>query len=254
MEEPRIAVLIDADNAPATKIDAILSEVATVGVAHVRRAYGDWTNSTIGPWARQLQEYAIAPIQQFAYTKGKNASDIAMVIDAMDILHSGNADGFAIVSSDADFTPLVMRLRQSGATVLGFGQGKTPEAFVNACTRFVYLERIGGEADGASAGADTSERPERPTSSGGGGGGRTPGAKMRSNSRLVGMLRAAVDADADDHGWATLSAVGKQVRNQSSFEPRNYGYAKLIALLEEIDLFEIDRSTPNVLLRRKDLD
>ncbi len=240
MEESRIAVLIDADNAPAKKIDAILSEVATVGVAHVRRAYGDWTNPTIGPWSKVLQDYAIAPIQQFAYTKGKNASDIAMVIDAMDILATGTAQGFAIVSSDADFTPLVMRLRQSGAIVLGFGQEKTPNAFVNACTRFVYLERIGGEE------ADQ-ERPEKRA-----GGTRMSGNEMRGNSRLVQMLRAAVDADADDHGWATLSAVGKQVRNQSSFEPRNYGYAKLISLLEEIDLFEIDKSTANVQLRRKE--
>ncbi len=245
-EEPQIAVLIDADNAPASKIDAILSEVATLGVANVRRAYGDWTNPTIGPWARQLQEYAIAPVQQFAYTKGKNASDIAMVIDAMDILHAGNADGFAIVSSDADFTPLVMRLRQSGAKVLGFGQAKTPDAFVNACTTFVYLERIGGEADDVGSNGGDGKPVTKSSSS------RMSGAKMRGNSRLVQMLRAAVDADADDHGWATLSAVGKQVRNQSSFEPRNYGYAKLISLLEAIDLFEIDRSTPNIQLRRKD--
>jgi len=235
----RIAVLIDADNAPASKIDAILAEVATFGNAHVRRAYGDWTRGELKGWTAILQDYAIAPVQQFAYTKGKNASDMALVIDAMDLLHAGTADGFAIVSSDADFTPLVMRLRQSGATVLGFGQEKTPDAFTNACSQFLYIDRVEAPDD------DEDEDPRLPAR-------RMPRNELRQNARLVQMLRTAVDAASDDDGWANLGAVGNQIANQSSFQPRNFGYAKWIGLIEEIDLFEVERSNNNaVTIRRK---
>lgn len=260
MADTRIAVLIDADNAPAKKIGAILSQVAKSGNAHVRRAYGDWKNSHLKGWEERLQEFAIAPVQQFAYTKGKNASDIAMVIDAMDLLHAGVADGFAIVSSDADFTPLVMRLRQSGAEVLGFGADKAPAAFVNACSRFYKLETL-QEDDEAEDDADDDgdEEPENekqePTSAPEGTrqapSSRVDGAKLRGDGRLVRMLRTAVDEAADDDGWAELSTVSNQIRNQSSFEPRNYGYAKLSGLVEAIDLFEVKRDGKSVMLRRK---
>ncbi|WP_157723035.1 NYN domain-containing protein, partial [Stenotrophomonas pictorum] len=143
--EKRIAVLIDADNAPASKIDEILVEVAAFGVANVRRAYGDWKNPRLKGWESVLHEFAIRPIQQFAYSKGKNASDMAMVVDAMDLLYARNLDGFAIVSSDADFTPLVMRLLTDGVKVYGFGEQKTPLAFVNACSKFTYLEALGND-------------------------------------------------------------------------------------------------------------
>lgn len=252
MVSPRIAVLIDADNAPASKIGAILSQVAKSGNAHVRRAYGNWKSPHMKGWEAKLQEFAIAPMQQFAYTKGKNASDIAMVIDAMDLLHAGVADGFAIVSSDADFTPLVMRLRQSGAEVLGFGAQKAPDAFQNACSSFHFLEVLreddededtddtepGAAQDAPDAG---SKRPRK----------RLDGAELRRDNRLVRMLRTAVDEAADDDGWAQLSRVSDQIRNQSSFEPSNYGYAKLSALVEAIDLFEVQREQKHVFLKRK---
>ena len=147
MSEPekRIALLIDADNAPSSKIDEILVEVAGYGVANVRRAYGDWKNPRLKGWENTLHEFAIRPIQQFAYSKGKNASDMAMVVDAMDLLYARNLDAFAIVSSDADFTPLVMRLLTDGLKVYGFGEQKTPLAFVNACSKFIYLEALGND-------------------------------------------------------------------------------------------------------------
>lgn len=262
MVSPRIAVLIDADNAPASKIGAILSQVAKSGNAHVRRAYGNWKSPHMKGWEAKLQEFAIAPMQQFAYTKGKNASDIAMVIDAMDLLHAGVADGFAIVSSDADFTPLVMRLRQSGAEVLGFGAQKAPDAFQNACSSFHFLEVLreddevedadvddsetdadaGAGSDAASdASGTSSKRPRK----------RLDGAELRRDNRLVRMLRTAVDEAADDDGWAQLSRISDQIRNQSSFEPSNYGYAKLSSLVEAIDLFEVKREQKHVLLKRK---
>lgn len=142
-QERRIALLIDADNAPASKIDVILAEVARHGTANVRRAYGNWKSPSLKPWEDTLHEYAIRPVQQFAYSKGKNASDMAMVIDALDLLHSGTMDAFAIVSSDADFTPLVMRILADGLKVYGFGERKTPMPFVNACTMFTYVEALG---------------------------------------------------------------------------------------------------------------
>src|SRR3546814_9424966 len=158
--EKRIALLIEADNAPASKIDGILAEVARHGEANVRRAYGNWKSQHLNGWEKVLHTYAIRPIQQFAYSTGKNASDMAMVIDAMDLLYAGNLDGFAIVSSDADFTPLVMRLRNDGVAVYGFGEEKTPEPFVKACSVFLYLEKLGapeGEARDARSEEHTSE-------------------------------------------------------------------------------------------------
>ncbi|WP_375000261.1 NYN domain-containing protein [Aeromicrobium sp. CTD01-1L150] len=250
MPSPRIAVLIDADNAPAAKIGAILSQVAKSGNAHVRRAYGDWKSPRLKGWEARLQDFAIAPVQQFAYTKGKNASDIAMVIDGMDLLHTGVADGFAIVSSDADFTPLVMRLRQSGAEVLGFGAQKAPDAFQNACSTFYFLETLreddetdedDQDQDEPTGDGESHERPRE----------RLDGPALRRNNQLVRMLRTAVDEAADDDGWAQLSRVSDQIRNQSSFEPRNYGYAKLSSLVEAIDLFEVHRDGKSIMVRRK---
>jgi uncharacterized protein (TIGR00288 family) len=235
--EKRIALLIDADNAPAAKIDAILNEVARHGVANVRRAYGNWKSPHIKSWEAVLHEYAIRPIQQFAYSTGKNASDMAMVIDAMDLLYAGNLDGFAIVSSDADFTPLVMRLLTEGVKVYGFGEKKTPMPFVNACSKFTYIEALG--APGAGAGPAPAAR--------------TPSTQkqLRGDARLLQLLRSAVEAAGDDDGWAPLGQVGHQIGNQASFDPRNYGYRKLSDLVDAIGLFEVRRQGQIVLVREK---
>lgn len=260
MPPARIAVLIDADNAPASKIGAILSQVAKSGNAHVRRAYGDWKNSHLKGWESRLQEFAIAPVQQFAYTKGKNASDIAMVIDAMDLLHAGVADGFAIVSSDADFTPLVMRLRQSGAEVLGFGGEKAPKAFQNACSTFYKLETLREDDDteddvedapGVETPDDVDVTAAKPAAGRTRPSQRVDGATLKSDRQLVRMLRTAVEEAADDDGWAQLSQVSDQIRNQSSIQPGNYGYAKFSGLIEAIDLFEVKRDGKSVMVRRR---
>lgn len=231
--DKRIALLIDADNAPAAKIDVILAEVARHGVANVRRAYGDWKNPHIKQWESVLHTYAIRPIQQFAYSKGKNASDMAMVIDAMDLLYARNLDGFAIVSSDADFTPLVMRLLTDGVKVYGFGEKKTPEPFVNACSTFTYVEALGQPT---SAGPTLATTPKTEK-------------ELRGDTRLVQMLRSAIDSASGDDGWAHLGSVGSQVSNQASFDSRNYGYRKLSDLIEATGLFEVRRDNQIVWIR-----
>jgi uncharacterized protein (TIGR00288 family) len=233
--ETRIALLVDADNAPAAKIDVVLAEVARYGVANVRRAYGNWKSPHLKSWEGVLHEYAIRPIQQFAYSSGKNASDMAMVIDAMDLLYARNLDGFAIVSSDADFTPLVMRLLTDGMKVYGFGEKKTPAPFVNACSKFTYLEALGADATGE----------QNATSS------RTGEKELRNDTRLVQLLRGAVDAESEDDGWAHLGAVGKQIANQASFDPRNYGYRKLSDLVKAIGLFEMRQENQVIWIRDK---
>ena len=240
MSEPekRIALLIDADNAPASKIEEVLAEVARHGVANVRRAYGNWKSPSLKGWEAVLHEYAIRPIQQFAYSRGKNASDMAMVIDAMDLLYARNLDGFAIVSSDADFTPLVMRLLTDGVKVYGFGEKKTPDPFVNACSKFTYLEALGqahvsapeAHDESSVVAGDSSEARPRKT-----------GAEMRSDTRLVNLLRRAVASAEGEDGWSHLGPVGSQIGNQASFDPRNYGYGKLSDLLAAIGLFEMKK-------------
>ncbi len=227
-ERIRIALLIDADNAPASKIDVVLAELASHGIANVRRAYGNWKSPTLQKWEQALHPNAIQPMQQFALSTGKNASDMAMVVDAMDLLHTGRFDAFAIVSSDADFTPLVMRLRAHDMRVFGFGEKKTPEPFVNACSTFLYVDApmpTGRTSPDAAPAAP----PKRKTA-----------AELRGDTTLVNLLRDAVEASKDDDdGWSNLGAVGHFIANRASFDPRNYGYAKLKGLIKEIGLFEL---------------
>src|ERR1700691_2186247 len=189
----RLAVLIDADNAQPSITEGLLAEVAKYGTAHVKRAYGDWTTSNLKGWKEQLLAQSIQPVQQFAYTRGKNATDAAMVIDAMDLLYSGRFDGFCLVSSDSDFTRLAARLRESGLTVYGFGGRKTPQPFVAACDKFIYVENLIAPQTAAPAGAVLSPVP------------RTQAAKLRGDSALVSLLRNAVEASSDDDGWAHLA-------------------------------------------------
>jgi uncharacterized LabA/DUF88 family protein len=227
--QKRLAVLIDADNTQPSIIDSLLEEIANYGVATVKRIYGDWTGPHLKKWKEVLLEHAIQPIQQFAYTKGKNATDSAMIIDAMDLLYMETLDGFCIVSSDSDFTRLSARLREAGLTVYGFGEEKTPKAFVGACDRFIYTEILRKDEKGEV-------QPRRPTAQ-----------ELKRNSRLVNLLRNATEDSADETGWANLGTVGQNVANKSpEFDPRNYGYKKLGELIRAIGLFEIDeRSSDN---------
>ena len=236
-----IALLIDADNSPASKIDVILSELAKYGVANIRRAYGNWKSPGLKRWEDVLHEYAIRPMQQFDYTKGKNATDAAMIIDAMDLLYEHELDGFGIVSSDSDFTPLVMRLRTTGAEVYGFGEKKTPMPFVNACSKFLYLENLGQADDTeAIAAAPSPGKPAKPPVAAKPASlGKKGAAALKQDTKLVSLLRNAVEAAASDDGWSNMGAVGTQISNQASFDPRNYGYSRLGDLIKATELFEI---------------
>jgi uncharacterized LabA/DUF88 family protein len=236
--ESKIALLIDADNAPASKIEAIVSEIAKYGVANVRRAYGNWKSPALKSWEECLHEYAIRPVQQFDYSKGKNATDAAMIIDAMDLLYTQHLDAFAIVSSDCDFTPLVMRILTNGLKVYGFGEKKTPLPFVYACSTFLYLETI----DRSSS---TEETSKTATSV------KKTGKELKQDTKLISLLSGAVSSTVDDDGWSSLSEVGGHIANQASFDSRNYGYAKLSGLFEAIDLFEVERRNKSVCVRKK---
>jgi uncharacterized LabA/DUF88 family protein len=238
--KPRVALLIDADNSPAAKIGVILNELSTFGESNIRRAYGNWKKNELKGWEEVLHEHAIRPMQQFDYTKGKNASDMAMIIDALDLLYTDRPDAFGIVSSDADFTPLVMHLRAKGAAVYGFGSRKTPEPFVNACSRFLILDELRSGARDAESDAAPTQRLKL-----------TP-AELRKDTKLVNLLLNAVEAAEDDDGWARVNAVGNQIANQASFDSRNYGYSTLTKLLAATGLFEmIDEGRSSVSVREK---
>jgi uncharacterized LabA/DUF88 family protein len=232
----RLAVLIDADNAQASITEGLLAEVAKYGTAHVKRAYGDWTAPNLRGWKDQLLAQSIQPIQQFAYTTGKNATDAAMVIDAMDLLYSGRFDGFCIVSSDSDFTRLAARLRESGMTVYGFGERKTPKPFVAACDKFVYIENLRFADEGAASDA-LGAKPAKPKPA--------TAAQLKGDAALVSLLHNAVEAASDDDGWAPLSSVGNIITNQRpDFDSRSYGYGKLSDLIKATALFEVERRSP----------
>lgn len=220
----RLAVLIDADNAQPAIIAALLAEVAKYGTAHVKRAYGDWTDTHLRGWKEELLAQSIQPIQQFGYTRGKNATDSALIIDAMDLLYSGKLDGFCIVSSDSDFTRLAGRLRESGLVVYGFGERKTPEPFVAACDKFVYVENLTEEP--------AQNAPRAPLGA----------TQLKQDAGLSNLLRGAVDAASDEDGWAQLGPVGSIISKQRpDFDTRSYGYGKLSDLVAATTLFEIER-------------
>jgi len=250
--EARIALLIDADNSPAARIELILAELAKVGVANVRRAYGNWKKAELKGWEKVLHEFAIRPIQQFDVSKGKNATDMLIAIDALDLLYTDRPDAFGIVSSDADFTPLVMHLRAKGATVYGFGAKKTPEPFVNACSRFLYLESLGaGSSTGQAEAVSAEAGSDKPGKARDAAPRKTAGAELRRDARLVSLLRNAVDSAAGEDGWSQLGAVGSQIANQASFDPRNHGFRKLADLIEALGLFELDKRGSHLYVRER---
>jgi uncharacterized LabA/DUF88 family protein len=254
----RIALLIDADNASTASLEYVLDEIANLGVANVRRAYGDWGSPHLRGWREALLANAIQPMQQIAYTSKGNASDMAMVIDAMDLLHSGRFDAFALMSSDSDFTPLAMHLRARGMQVYGFGRAKTPTAFKSACTTFFHVDT--SEEDSTSASSTQpqltsviapeattalpipppamppaalpavalAEPPKKRTS-----------AELRHDTSLVNLLRSATEAAKGEDGWSNLSAIGNHIANRGSFTPKNYGYKTLKPLIVATELFTL---------------
>jgi uncharacterized protein (TIGR00288 family) len=241
----RIAVLIDADNTSASHAGALLQELARYGVPTVKRAYGDWTTQQLVRWKEQLHRHAIQPIQQFAYTTGKNSTDSALIIDAMDLLYSDTLDAFAIVSSDSDFTRLATRLRESGKTVYGIGRRRTPASLVAAVDRFIYLEVLGD-----------AEAPE-PTDTADGGGTATAATELAETSEdavplpdLRRMLTAAVNSTSQDDGWSTLSQIGSHLgRSNPSFDSRNHGYPKLVDLVRSQDYLDVEQAGQGVRVR-----
>ena len=237
-QQARLAVLIDADNAPADIIDRLLEEIAKYGIASVKRIYGDWSHG-LSKWKAALLPHAIIPVQQFAYTKGKNATDMALVIDAMDLLYSGNFDGFCIVSSDSDFTRLASRLRESGLTVYGFGEKKTPEAFRKACDKFVYTEIFRPEK----------QRQEKEKNNGK----NNPAAEESAAAPdALPLLKRAVRENADDLGWANLGPIGSYISKiNPDFDSRLYGYGKLSDLIKSFDIFEHRTDNNQLQVRRK---
>jgi uncharacterized LabA/DUF88 family protein len=230
-DHAKLAVLIDADNAQPGLAEGLLAEVARYGTAHVKRAYGDWTDNHLRGWKDQLLALSIQPIQQFGYTTGKNATDSAMIIDAMDLLYTGRFDGFCIVSSDSDFTTLARRIRESGLTVYGFGERKTPGPFVAACDKFIYVEVLGASSEEEEEGEGKASPAQR----------RWSRAELRQDAKLLNMLRSAVEASTDDTGWASLGAVGSNLsKRYTDFDARNYGYGKLSGLIAATDLFQAE--------------
>lgn len=222
-----VAVLIDADNVSPARIGAVMTEITQYGTASVKRVYGDWTKPQLSSWKAAASEHVVQPIQQFANTAGKNATDSALIIDAMDLLYTGRFRAFCIVSSDSDFTRLASRIREDGVTVYGFGERKTPEAFRNACDRFTYLDVL---TEPSMNSVDLPATKPRISS-----------AKLRTDGPLVSALRAAIGGASGDDGWADLAAVGSLVRKQRpDFDPRNWGYAKLSDLVRDIGLFDLE--------------
>ncbi len=227
LTQKKLAVLIDADNTQPSIVEGLLAEVAKYGIASVKRIYGDWTGPQLKGWKETLLEYSIVPIQQFGYTVRKNSTDSSMIIDAMDLMYTEKLDGFCLVSSDSDFTRLASRIREEGLLVIGFGELKTPRPFVVACDKFIYTEILR---------EDSSETVQK----------RYDSKELKMNTKLVALLRTAVEDSADDSGWAYLGNVGQNIAKKSpEFDSRNYGYKKLGELMDATNLFEKDERVQN---------
>lgn len=230
-KDSRLAVLIDADNVPYSNIKGVMEEIAKYGTPTFKRIYGDWTKPTVSGWKNVLLENAITPIQQYSYTSGKNSSDSALIIDAMDILYSGKVDGFCIISSDSDFTRLATRLREAGMKVFGIGQKKTPNPFMVACDKFIYMEIIP-----VFDAAETDTTKTKATKA-------APKATVdKLNKETLKLITTTINDLADENGWAFLGEVGNLIlKKQPNFDPRNYGFLKLTPLIKSLPQFEIDK-------------
>ena len=235
MTEDKLAVLIDADNVPYSNVREMLEEITKNGTPTIKRIYADWTKPTVSGWKNVLLENAITPIQQYSYTTGKNSSDSALIIDAMDILYSGKVNGFCIVSSDSDFTRLATRLREAGMTVIGFGEKKTPQPFISACNKFIYLEilkNIPAESRTVARSVLKSKKEE-------------PISKV--DAETIRIITESVNDLADENGWTFLGSLGHYIlKKKPDFDPRNYGFPKLLPLIKNIDKFEIDARNTGV--------
>ena len=230
-KEIRLAVLIDADNVPYSNVKGVMEEIAKYGTPTFKRIYGDWTKPTVSGWKNVLLENAITPIQQYSYTSGKNSSDSALIIDAMDILYSGKVDGFCIVSSDSDFTRLATRLREAGMKVFGIGQKKTPNPFIVACDKFIYMEIIPMVDETETGETKTKEVKQKPKAS-----------VDKVSKETIKLIKATINDLADENGWAFLGEVGNLLlKKQPNFDPRNYGFLKLTPLIKSLPQFEIDK-------------
>ncbi|UBF24603.1 NYN domain-containing protein [Kovacikia minuta CCNUW1] len=259
----RLAVLIDAENISADLLEPFLNEVAKYGTAHVKRIYGDWTNPQLLKWKSKLIDFAIQPIQQFSYTSGKNATDSALIIDAMDLLYSQNFDGFCIVSSDSDFTRLATRIREFGLLVYGFGERKTPQGFISACDKFVYIDILGRLEDGTSVYklkgdfekiGNTANARDKITSINTSAIERQADEeqKIKIDTKLIKLLKKAYEDIAEEDEWLHLGPFGTQITKLSpSFDPRNYGYKKLSSLVQATGVFEIKKTPKTITIRLK---
>lgn len=248
LKPKKLAVLIDADNSSINSIESVLEEIAKFGIASVKRVYGDWSSDTLKNWRDVLLPHAITPVQQFAYTKGKDATDMILIIDAMDLLYSGALDGFCIVSSDSDFTPLASRIRESGLMVYGFGRKKTPEAFRKACDKFIYIENLEIEEkeDLKQDNLLQKEINKEPVKI----------VKFENKQQVdpatLNLVYKAVKDNSDDGGWAYLGAVGTYISTvKPDFDTRNYGHAKLSGLIQALDLFETKLQGSQMYLRKR---
>ncbi|MDA3926841.1 MAG: NYN domain-containing protein [Kiritimatiellae bacterium] len=235
-KETNIALLIDCDNVSHKSIQGVIDQLSQYGTVNIRRAYGNWKKNTLKGWENTLHPHAITPVQQFDYTKGKNATDAAMIIDAMDLLYSKQLDAFALMTSDSDFTPLAMRIKSQGLKVYGFGAQKTPEPFVNACSQFIYTEKIENNED------DKEKAPKKSNS-------KKTSLELKSDSALIRLLKTAVEQTENDDGWSSLSRVGTYISNNTSFSPVNYGYKKLSDIIKIIGLFKIEVREDNSAMR-----
>ncbi|HIQ47640.1 MAG TPA: NYN domain-containing protein [Sulfurovum sp.] len=242
-KEDHIALFIDCDNISHRSIEGIINELSKYGIVNIRQAYGNWTKDNLKNWEDKLLEFAIKPIQQFDYSKNKNATDILMTIDAIDLLHTKDIDAFAFATSDSDFTPVVMRVQAEGIKVFGFGEKKTPKPFMAACSQFIFTEKLmKGYVGQGNEPIDVIQAPVRKS-----------GKEMRQDTWLVNVLRTAVEQTMDEDGWANLASIGQYINNSSSFSPINYGYKKLSNLIDEIDLFDIyvDEDSKQMSIRDK---
>jgi hypothetical protein len=233
IKDLRLAVLIDADNVPYANVKQMFEEIAKYGTPTFKRIYADWTKPTVSGWKSVLLENAITPVQQYSYSTGKNSSDSAMIIDAMDILYSGKVDGFCIVSSDSDFTRLAIRLREAGMKVIGIGEKKTLIPFITACDKFIYIEILKSDEQAGEEGRKSRPSKKR--------GSQKTNAINKIDQELVKLLRDSITDIADENGWAYLGNLGTQIlKKRPDFDARNYGYPKMLPLIKSLDKFDFD--------------